>query len=194
MEIARCWSHGDAECVLVGKGLAEAYAEVRETFCAVSFDLGLSKTSNERRVVRARILEQLAGHGCEIDTKIFPASAPTMFHRGQYRLDATRRVGTKAALGIICYFGSAEFTVRKLMLISVAVRREIVDCGVLALMTRDIMPYVAGRLASYDQGLKLLRMYGQSEWVDIPMILWELAPTAVRLELPDGADALAGIG
>jgi hypothetical protein len=182
MELARRFSHGIAESVLFERGLDGMYAEVRETIRAARVELGLAGATSELRAVRERILRQLAGHGWEIDTGIFPASAPTRIQRGHYRLDASKRLGAGAALGIICHFGSAEFTVRKRMLVSEAVRRGIVDCGLVALITRDARPYLAGRSACYEQALRFLRAYGQSGFAGIPIILWGLAPEATQLE------------
>lgn len=192
MELARCFSHGTAESVLFERGLGGVYAEVRETIRAARVELGLAGATGELRAVRERILRQLAGHGWEIDTGIFPASAPTSIQRGHYRLDASKRVGARAALGIICHFGSAEFTVRKLMLVSEAVRRGIVDCGLVALITRDVKPHLAGRPACYEQALRVLQAYGLSGFAGIPIILWGLAPEAMPLQYTAGGGVRVG--
>lgn len=193
MELARCWSHGNAEAVLFEKGLGGVYAEARETIRAVRVEFGLSIAANELRTIRERILEQLAGHGWEIDTRIFPPSAPIGFERGRFRLHATKGTGGGATLGVICHFGGSEFIVRQLMLISEALRRRIIDCGVVALMTRNVQPYATGRPACYEQALRLLQAYGQSGFAGIPMILWGLAPEAVHLELAGGTGVRAGV-
>ena len=80
------------------------------------------------------------------------------------------------------------------MLISEAVRRGIVDCAVLALMTRDVKTYVLGRPACYEQAQRLLRAYGQSAFRGIPMVLWGLTPEAIHLPLTDvGVGLPAGV-
>jgi len=185
MKLAHCWSHERGESVLLEKGLGEVYAEAREMALATRVELVPNRAENNLRVTRDRILREIAGRGWEIAVSIFPASAPAMLHRGDYRLDATKKTGSGGALGFICHFGSSEFLVRQLMLISEAVRRGIADCAVLALMTRDVKAYVPGRPACYEQAQRLLRAYGESAFRGIPMVLWGLTPDAVRRELTD---------
>lgn len=152
MELALCWSHERGETVLFAKGLGEVYAEARETMLATRVKLASDRVENSLRVIRDRILRELAGRGWKIGEGIFPPFAPATFQRGHYHLDAAKRTGSGSGLGIICHFGSSEFLVRQLMLISEAVRRRIVDCAVLALVTRDVKRYVTGRPACYEQG------------------------------------------
>lgn len=194
MELARCWSHERGESVLFEKGLAEEYAEARGTALATRVKLAPDRAENSLRVIRDRILRELAGRRWEINTRIFPPSAPLSFERGHYRLDATKRAGTRAAIGLTFHFGSSEFIVRQLMLISEAVRRGIVDCGVVALMTRSVKPYIAGRPAFYEQAHRTLRTYGQSGFRGIPMVLWGLTPEVMHPGLTDGGAGLwAGV-
>ena len=185
MKLAHCWSHERGESVLLEKGLGEVYAEAREMAVARRVELAPNRAENSLRVTRDRILRDIAGRGWEIAVSIFPASAPAMFHRGHYRLDATKKTGSGRALGFICHFGSSEFLVRQLMLISEAVRRGIADSAVLALMTRDVKAYLPGRPACYEQAQRLLLAYGESAFRGIPMVLWGLTPDAVRREVTD---------
>jgi hypothetical protein len=182
MELSDCSSHARGESVIFEKGLGDVYAEAREVVLTTGIPLAVGRSENNLRAIREYLLRELAGRGWEINQRIFPPSAPGMFQRGQYRLDATKRTGSGGALGFICHFGSSEFLVRKFMLISEAVRRGIVVCGILALMTRDTRPYVTGRPACYEQAHRLLRVYGQSGFCGIPMILWGLIPEGMRPE------------
>jgi len=183
-------SHERAESILFEKGLGGVYAEALEVVLATRVDLAPQKGANMPRVIWEHVLKNLADRGWEIAVSIFPASAPAMFQRGNYRLDAIKRMGTGSALGLICHFGSAEFLVRQLILISEAVRRGIADCAVLALMTRDFKAHVPGRPSCYEQARRLLRVYGQSGFHAIPMILWGLTPDSMQSEL---ADVRAGL-
>jgi len=176
MELSRCWSHERGESVIFEKGLGELYAEARETVLATRVGLVSDKADNSLRLIRKQVLTGLAGREWEVGTRIFPPSAPARFQRGHYHLDAAKRAGNGGALGIVCHFGSSEFLVRQLMLISEAVRRRIVDCAVLALITSDGKPYVTGRPACYEQAQRLLRSYGQSGFPGIPIVLWGLTP------------------
>jgi len=76
------------------------------------------------------------------------------------------------------------------MLISEAVRRRIVDGAILALMTSDIRSYVTGRPACYEQAERLLRVYGQSGFRGIPMVLWGLTPEDMH---PERTNIRAGL-
>jgi hypothetical protein len=194
MELSHIRSHERSESVLFEKDLGEVYAEARETMLATPVKLASERAENGLRVIHDRILRELAGRGWKIGVGIFPASAPAMFQRGHYRLDATKKAGSGGALGFICHFGSSEFLVRKLMLISEAVRQGIVDCGVLALMTRSVKPYIAGRPAFYEQAERTLRTYGLSGFRGIPMVLWGLTPEVMHPGLTDGGAGLrAGV-
>lgn len=185
MELSHCSSHAQGESVLFKKGLGEVYAEARETVLASRVKLASDRAENSLRVIRDCIMRELSGRGWKIGETIFPPSAPASFHRGHYRLDATKKAGGGGVLGIICHFGGSEFLVRKLMLISEAVRGEVVDCCVLALITRNIKPYISGRPACYEQAQRLLRAYGQSAFGAIPMILWGLAPEIIYSQLAE---------
>lgn len=194
MELTHCWSHEGADSVLFEKDLGEVYAEAREAMLATRVKLASVRAENKLRVIHDRILRELAGRGWKIGERIFPPAAPAIFQRGHYRLDATSRTGNGGTLGVICHFGSSEFVIRQLMLISEAVRRGIVACGVLALMTRSVKPYIAGRPAFYEQAERTLRTYGQSGFRGIPMVLWGLTPEVMHPGLTDGGAALrAGV-
>ncbi len=194
MKLASSYSHERGEAILYERGLGEAYAEAREGMLATRVELAPDKAENSLRVIHDRILRELAGRGWKIGERIFPPAAPATFQRGNYRLDATSRTGSGGTLGVIFHFGSSEFLVRQLMLISEAVRRGIVDCGVLALMTRSVKPYIAGRPAFYEQAQRTLRTYGQSGFRGIPMVLWGLTPEVMHPGFTDGGAALrAGV-
>ena len=190
MDLSHIRSHERGESVLLEKDLGEVYAEAREMVMATRVGLAPNRAENSLRVIRDQILEKIAGRGWEIAVSIFPASAPPMFQRGHYRLDATKKTGSGSGLGLICHFGSSEFLVRKFMLISEAVRRRIVDGAILALMTSGIRPYVTGRPACYEQAQRLLRVYGQSGFRGIPMVLWGLTPETLP---PERAHMDAGL-
>jgi hypothetical protein len=179
MELEYCLAHERGETVIFERGLGEAYAEARAVALATRLTQASGKGEESLRVIRDRILTELAARGWIIDERIFPPSAPAIFQRGNYRLDAAKTTGSDDALGFIYHVGSSEFLVRKLMLTSEAVRRRVVGCCVLALMTRNTKPYVAGRPASYEQAERLLRAYGQSAFRGIPMVLWGLAPDPI---------------
>lgn len=185
MELLHLWSHERGESVLFEKGLGEVYAEARQTMLATRVKLVSDRAENSLRVIHDRILRELAGRGWKIGERIFPPSAPAIFQRGHYRLDAAKRTGSGGTLGVICHFGSSEFLVRQLMLISEAVRRGIADCAVLALMICDVRPYVPGRPSCYGQAQQLLQAYGQSAFRGIPMVLWGLTPEVMCPELTD---------
>lgn len=194
MELTHCWAHEDGESLVFEKGLGVLYVEAREATLTTRIKLATDRLENRLRVIRDHILREFAGRGWEINTRIFPPSAPRVFERGHYRLDATKRAGTGAALGLTFHLGSSEFIVRQLMLISEAVRRGIVDCGVVALMTRSVKPYIAGRPAFYEQAQRTLRTYGQSGFRSIPMVLWGLTPEVMHPGLTDGGAGLrAGV-
>lgn len=190
MELSHIRSHERGESVLFERNLSKVYAEVRETMLRTRVELVSDKAENSPRVIWKRVLGDLAGRGWGIAVSIFPASAPAMFQRGNYRLDAIKGTGTGSALGLICHFGSSEFLVRQFMLISEAVRRGIADCAILALMTRDFRAHVAGRPSCYEQARRLLQTYGQSAFHGVPMVLWGLTPDSTQSEL---ADAQAGL-
>ena len=67
------------------------------------------------------------------------------------------------------------------MLISEAVRRRIVECAIVALMVRAVIPYVCGRMACYEQIQRLFLAYGTSGFVDVPMVVWGMMPEAVGI-------------
>ncbi|OGB91613.1 MAG: hypothetical protein A3G35_10070 [candidate division NC10 bacterium RIFCSPLOWO2_12_FULL_66_18] len=190
MELSRIRSHERGESVIFEKSLGEVYAEARETMLGTRVKLVPDRAEDSLRVIHDRILRELAGRGWEIGVSVFPASAPAMFQRGHYRLDATKKTGSGSGLGLICHFGSSEFLLRKFMLISEAVRRGAVECGVLALMTRDVKPYVSGRPACYEEAQRLLQVYGQSGFRGVPMVLWGLRPESVQPGLAYGATGL----
>jgi hypothetical protein len=190
MELTHCWSHERADSLLFEKDLGEVYAEARETMLATRVKLASERAENSLRVIHNRILRELAGRGWKIGENIFPPAAPATFQRGHYRLDAAKRTGSGGTLGVICHFGSSEFVIRQLMLISEAVRRGIADCAVLALMTCDVRSYVPGRPSCYEQAQRLLRAYGQSAFRGIPMVLWGLRPESVQPALAYGATGL----
>jgi len=181
MEIPHSWSHERGESVLFEKGLGRIYAEAREAALAGRVGLLPDKSKNSLRAIREGILRDLAGRGWRIGVSIFPSSAPAMFQRGHYRLDAAKTTGSGATLGVVCHFGGSEFLLRQFMLISEAVRRGIVDCAVLELMTREAIECVRGRPACYEQARRSLRLYGQSAFGGIPMVLWGLIPEATHL-------------
>lgn len=190
MKLSHIRSHERGESVLFEKNLSEVYAEARETMLGTRVKLAPDRAENRPRAICEDVLRHLAERGWEIGASIFPASAPAMFQRGNYRLDAIKRTGRGSALGLICHFGSSEFLVRQLMLISEAVRRGIADCAILALMTSDFKAHVTGRPSCYEQARRLLRAYGQSAFHGVPMVLWGLTPDSMQSEL---ADARAGL-
>ena len=190
MELSRVGSHEGGESVLFEKDLGEIYAEAREITLGTRGKLTPDRAENNLRIIRERILRGLTGCGWKIGPRIFPFSAPAMFQRGHYRLDASKTTGSGAALGIIFHFGGSEFLIRQFMLISEAVRRGIADCAILALITRDFKARVTGRPSCYEQARRLLRAYGQSAFPGVPMVLWGLTPDSVPSEL---ADARAGL-
>lgn len=176
MEVSGCWSHEGGESFVFERGLGELYAEARGMVVETRVNLVSDKAGNSLRLIHHQMLTGLARREWEVGARIFPPSAPARFQRGHYRLDATKRAGGGGALGVVCHFGSSEFLVRHLMLISEAVRRRIVDCAVLALITNDWKLYVTGRPARYEQAQRLLRAYGQSGFAGIPIVLWGLTP------------------
>ncbi len=186
MELQYCLYHECSESILFEMGLGKAYSEARETVLATPVKLATNREQNNLRVIRDCMQKELAGRGWEINARIFPSSAPKRFERGRYCLDASKHAETGAALGAIWHFGGSEFIVRQLMLISEAVRRNIIDCGLLALMTREVKPYVSGRPAFFDQAQRLLRTYGQSGFRGVPIILWGLMPEALYPKFIDG--------
>jgi len=176
MKVSGCWSHERGESLVFERGLGELYAEARGVVGETRVKLVSDKTENSLRLIHHQILTGLARREWEVGARVFPPSAPAKFLHGHYRLDATKRAGGGSALGVVCHLGSSEFLVRQLMLIAEAVRRKIVDCAVVALITNDWKLYVAGRPACYEQAQRFLRAYGQSGFAGIPIVLWGLIP------------------
>jgi hypothetical protein len=174
MKLAGCYSHEEGETVVYGRGLGDAYAEARDVILATRFGIG-----NRLRMTRGYILSELGIRGWELLARVIPPSSCKAFDRGKYHLDAIKRGKSRNTIGLICHFGSSEFGLRQLMLVSGAVRRGVVDCGVIAVMAREATPYLTGRPSSYEQLRALLHAFGNSEFHGVPMVLWGLAPDPI---------------
>jgi hypothetical protein len=176
MKLAGCYSHEEGETVVYGRGLGDAYAEARDVILATRFYILPTGGGNRLRMTRGYILSELGIRGWELLTRVTPPSGCEAFDRGKYHLDAIKRGKSRNTIGLICHFGSSEFGLRQLMLVSGAERRGVVDCGVIAVMAREATPYLTGRPSSYEQLRALLHAFGNSEFHGVPMVLWGLTP------------------
>src|SRR5574341_122530 len=132
MKLAGCYSHEQGETVVYGRGLGDAYAEARVVVLATRFCVLPTSGENRLRLIRGRMLSELEVRGWELATRVIPPSRGEVFERGKYHLDAIKKGKCRNTIGLIFHFGSSEFGLRQLMLVSGAVRRGIVDCGVIA--------------------------------------------------------------